>query len=57
MYMKTKNMPSVTFIQKYFTIDMLVVAPNPKAHKSVTDVIVMATPACFIATPNLLESF
>ena len=55
--MKTKNIPMVIFKQKYFTIGKIVVAPIPKAIKSVTDVIVMATPACFIAMPNRFASF
>ena len=31
-------------------------APTPKASRSVTDVMVMATPACFMVSPNLSAS-
>ena len=31
-------------------------APTPKARRSVTEVMVMATPACFMVSPNLSGS-
>ena len=54
--MKTKNIPIAANKQKYFKAGKIVEAPMAKANKSVTEVIVMATPACFIAMPNLIES-
>ena len=54
--MKTKNIPIAANKQKDFKAGKIVVAPMAKANKSVTEVIVMATPACFIAMPNLIES-
>ena len=41
------------YIQKDCIAGKMVVAPIPKANKSVIDVIVMATPACFSVKPNL----
>ena len=54
--MKTKNIPIAANKQKNFNAGKIVVAPMAKANKSVTEVIVMATPACFIAMPNFIES-
>ena len=54
--MKTKNIPIAANKQKYFKAGKIVEAPMAKANKSVTEVIVMATPACFIAMPNLIDS-
>ena len=54
--MKTKNIPIAANKQKYFKAGKIVEAPMAKANKSVTEVIVMATPACFIAIPNHSDS-
>ena len=43
--MKTKNIPIAANKQKYFNAGKIVVAPIAKASKSVTEVIVIATPA------------
>ena len=54
--MKTKNIPIAANKQKDCKAGKIVVAPMAKASKSVREVIVIATPACFIAIPNLSAS-
>ena len=48
---KTAKMPKDAYAQKFPNAGNADVAPIPKASRSVTDVIVIATPECFIAIP------
>ena len=47
------NIPMEAYIQKDLRAGSCVVAPIPKAIKSVMEVMVMATPACSMVLPNL----
>ena len=47
------NIPMEAYIQKDLRAGSCVVAPIPKAIKSVMEVMVMATPACDIVAPIL----
>ena len=51
MLKNTAKIPSDAYAQKFPNAGKTDVAPMPKASKSVTDVIVIATPECFIARP------
>ena len=44
-------MPNDAYAQKFPNAGSTEVAPIPKARRSVTDVMVIATPECFIANP------
>ena len=46
-----EKIPIEAYVQKLPNAGSTEVAPMPKARRSVTDVIVIATPACFIANP------
>ena len=51
MLKNTAKIPSDAYAQKFPNAGKTDVAPMPKASRSVTDVIVIATPECFIARP------
>ena len=51
MLKNTAKIPSDAYAQKFPNAGKTDVAPMPKASKSVTDVIVIATPECFMARP------
>ena len=48
---KTAKIPKAAYKQKFPNAGSTDVAPIPKARRSVNDVMVIATPECFIANP------
>ena len=53
IFRKTEKMLKAEYAQKLPNAGSADVAPIPKAKKSVMEVIVIATPECFIANPIL----